>query len=324
MSSVLVVGQDQTLLARHIAKKLNADIILCSTTQFADSETFLSLANPEKIAQARIVLVYQFFQSGSINDQLIGLFECVDQLKKLGSHSITALLPYLPYARQDQGVYKNCDGAAFMVGRCLRALGVQSIHACDVHAVSICPDYPLPLHNLSLENFWHTVILKKILQSYFAQVATKDRPLQDFCIVSPDEGGRERAEKIASLLVVSTAFVRKTRVAPDLAVSYELVGDVRGKRVILIDDIIDTGHTALGACDLLLAQGAVRVYGCFTHAVLAAGAQDRLAASRFAKIFVTDTVVGSEQGHGGTIEVVSINDHLAERLCDLMLQTSIF
>lgn len=315
MSSVLVVGQDQTLLARHIAKTLKTDTVVCWTTQFADSETFLTLASPEKIPQTRIVLVYQFFQTGSINDQLIGLFECIDQLKKLGAHSITALIPYLPYARQDQNACKKYDGAAFMVGRCLRALGVQSVHACDVHAVSMCPNYPLPLHNLSLESFWHTMIIKKILQPLL---------LQHFCIVSPDEGGRERAEKIASLLGVSAAFARKTRVAPDVAVSYDLVGDVQGKQVVLIDDIIDTGHTAVSACDLLLEKGAVGVYGCFTHAVLAAGAFDRLKASRFTKIFVTDTVIGNGQGHGDMIEVVSINDHLAERVCDLMLQTSIF
>ena len=323
MPSLLVIGHKDSPLVHHIAAELNADAVTFTASQFADAEASLTLVHPEKISQAQIILVYQFVRrdvrqdlcAGSINDQLIGLFECIDQLKILGAHSIKVLLPYLPYARHNQSVYKQYDGAAFMVGRCLRALGLDSIYACDLHAISMCPNYPLPLHNLSLEVFWNNVILQKIIQQH---------SMYDFCIVSPDEGGRDRAEKIASLLALPTAFIRKTRVAADMAESYELVGDVHGKQVVLIDDIVDTARTAISACDLLLEQGATYVYGCFTHAVLAADALDRLDVSRFTKIFVTDTVIGCSQKQAHKIQVVSVNNFLAERIRDLVGQTSIF
>lgn len=324
MSPVLVVGQDHLPLTRRIATELNAQVVTFTAIQFADAEAFVSLASPEKISQAQIVVVYQFSPRsskesgtyvGSINDQLMGLFECIDQLKILGARSIKVILPYLPYARHDHSSCKKYDGAAFMVGRCLRALGAQSMYASDVHAVSMCPDYPLPLHNLSLEAFWNNVILQKII---------KQRSMYDFCIVSPDEGGRDRANKIASLLGLESAFMRKMRTTVDVAVSYELVGDVGGKQVILIDDIVDTARTAISACDLLLNQGATNVYGCFTHAVLASGAMDRLMASQFTKIFVTDTVIGNGQKPDDKVEVVSVNDFFAESMRDLVGQTSIF
>lgn len=316
MPSILIVGQKDSLLAFQIAQHLSSDLVSFWSQQFADAEISTTITEPQKIAHANILLVYQLHQAGNkcINDQVMELFVCVDQLKQLGAHNIKVLLPYLAYARQNEGLgtYK---GAAFMIGRCLRTLGADIVYTCDIHAIDTSDLYPLTLHNLSLERFWAEVITKNIIA---------DNDSSNFCIASPDQGGQERAQKIATLLGLSTAFIHKSRPTSDTAVCHEVIGNVHGKQVILVDDIIDTARTASSACNLLLEHGAEKVHGCFTHAILAKDAAQRLMTSKFNKIFITDTILSPKVSDGQRIQIVSLQEYLPLAIRDLVLQTSIF
>jgi ribose-phosphate pyrophosphokinase len=318
----IIIGLPESLLGREIATRCNGIFVPVRLSRFADSEVVSTLDNPEKISGSDVAVVFQFFHGsaamwagvyGNINDQLMGLFAILDLLNTLKAKTLTVILPYFAYARQDESSCKKYPGAVFMIGRCLRALGVKQVIVCDVHAPDIAKTFPLPLTNITMEPFWATVIKEKFMRGVGAN---------QFCIASPDEGGRLRAELVAAQLGISSVFVKKERVAPDNAVGYELVGAVQGKNVIIVDDIIDTAHTALSACALLLQHGAVAVYGCFAHAVLSVGALERLQQSRLQKVFVVDTIVGVELGP--QMNVVSINDYFSRAVADLLAQQNIF
>ncbi len=314
----VLVGQHWSGLTQEIAQRFNTTLIPITVAQFADTETFVSIKDPEKFKDKDVLLVYQLFrvksdavtrsfQQSSINDQLLAIFELVDLLKLFGARSISVVLPYFPYSRQDESVCKKYQGAIFMLGRCFKGLGVKQLAVCDLHAPAVADSYPIKLIHISLENFWHNVIAEQIIAA---------NPKYQYCFVSPDKGGEERVKKMASLFDVSYAVIHKMRIAPDTAVSYDIVGDVYGKKTILIDDIVDTAHTAYGACELLLSKGALHVYGCFTHAVLSAGACERILESKFEKVFVTDSIVGGSLDYIKKLQVIALNGWLANSIVE--------
>jgi ribose-phosphate pyrophosphokinase len=315
MSSILIVGQSWSDLTRSLASHFSTDVIPLTVAQFADTETFVSIENDQRIAGASVLLVYplSYFnhvsssptRHGSLNDQLVGILQAIDLVQQMKAKTIHVLLPYLPYSRQDVSVCKRYQGAIFMLGKCLKALGVQHLAACDLHAPSIQKSFPLDLYNIDVSSFWQQVITRHI---------AKNQPRERLCILSPDEGGKHRAQELASSLNVSYAVVHKVRIAPDTTVSHELVGDVRGKTVIIRDDIIDTAQTARGALDLAFHHGATAAYGCFTHAVFAQGARELLAASPFEKIFITDSIIGLNDEHSDKIQIVSLREYLVHAL----------
>ena len=312
---MVVVGQGWSQLVREIAHTCKAALVPITVAQFADTETCVSLQDSEKIENASVLLAYQMTRFaynsnmveslGSFNDQLVGVLATIDLVRLMKAHSIVVLLPYLPYARQDESVCKRYQGAVFMLGRCLKALGVQMLATCDLHAPDIVDTYPVKIHHFSTEDFWKPVVLEHII---------KDGDIRSFCIVSPDKGGEARAHTLATLLKTSHGYMRKVRLDTDIAKSLDLVGDVKGKQVILLDDIIDTGRTATSACDLLLKSGARAVHGCFTHGVFSRGSVHRLAESNFESIFVTDSIVGTELEYPSKVQVISLNGFLASRV----------
>ncbi|MFA5306618.1 MAG: ribose-phosphate diphosphokinase [Candidatus Babeliales bacterium] len=313
-SSLIVVGQSWSSLANTLAQNLSADLVPLTIASFADTETFVSLKDVTHCSGKHVVLIYQFVHfdghqrisaDNGINDQLVGVLQTIDILGQAKPSTLTVVLPYFPYARQEVAVDDAFQGAVFMLGRCYQALGVKKLVACDLHAPIIQRSFPVALHHIQLTDFWYRVVREHILQG---------QPGDQLCIASPDEGGKDRAHALAALLNVPLVVVHKKRVDHDVAVSYELIGDVRGKRVIILDDIIDTAHTAMGACDLLRAQGARAVYGCFTHAIFSQGARERLDESNFEKILVSDSVLGLEFDGYKKIHAVTLTDYLVKVL----------
>jgi len=202
----------------------------------------------------------------------------VRRFKGGGASNIILVLPYLPYARHE----KELTSVTHFFGTLLKQAGVDLLITSDVHSAEVESVMSLNLHNISLASLWSEHLTEKFI---------KEAPGQDWCLVSPDKGGRERVEQIAALLNLPMAVVKKERRGADQAKALELEGDVARKSVILIDDILDTGRTAISACDLLLERGAVRVIGCFSHPVFSPGAIERLSKSRMEKIVVTDTIL---------------------------------
>ncbi len=301
MSSVLVVGQERSTLVHHLVQRLDASMLVFSIDRFADAEMLVTFSSPEPIDHDIVLVVFQFVFGAmpeakklSVNDQILGLLQMLDALRTRGARAIRLVLPYLPYARQERAV--------FMLGRCLKALGVQEIVVCDMHDAMICPMFPIPLHNFSTAALWTDLIQKNIIKDAGGNV----------CVGSPDQGGRARAQALAALLAVPCVYAKKNRVAPDKAVAYELIGDVRGKTVFLVDDIIDTGNTAASACAMLKDEGALRIYGFFTHAVFSNDQQLQRIQGCFEKIFVTDSVFNTlVERPASMIQKISLNPFLS-------------
>ncbi|MFA6263398.1 MAG: ribose-phosphate diphosphokinase [Candidatus Babeliales bacterium] len=317
-TSLIVIGQPWSLLTNALAQRTSSDLVPLTVATFADTETFVSLENGSRCAGKHVILVYQFmhfdqhkeaFVCNGINDQLLGVLQAIDLLHQMKASSIDVVMPYFPYARQEISVDKNYQGAVFMLGRCYKALGVRTVIACDVHAPIIQRSFPVAINHIQLTEFWFRVVRDHILQG---------QPSDQLCVASPDAGGHDRAQALAALLNVPCVMVNKKRIANDQAVSYELTGDVNHKRVIILDDIIDTAHTALGACDLLLEHGARAIYGCFTHAIFSQGAGERLDHSNFEKIFVSDSIFGLDAEQYKKIQIVSLHDYLAKILEPLL------
>jgi len=309
MNKILVIGQPNVPLAQSIATACHADFFPIIIDQFADTSMTASFSTKPDCAGADVLLVYQFAyvhdgsqKAFSINDQLFGIFQLIDLVRQMKACSISVVMPSLAYARQDVTPCKQYQGFVFSLGNLFKALGVKHLVACQLHTTAIIDSFPVHLEHCSLEPLWKVAIEKNIL----SKVSNAS-----WCVVSPDKGGAQRAQALASLLDLPSAVIHKTRVAQDAAISYELVGDVAGKHIILFDDIIDTGRTAISACDLLLAKGAVAVYGCMTHAVFSQGTIERLESSRFQEMWVTNSLIHVSALANQKLHVISLDDFVA-------------
>jgi ribose-phosphate pyrophosphokinase len=170
--------------------------------------------------------------------------------------------------------------------------GIDEIMACETHSSSCI----FPGYELCLASMWKDVLAKEF---------------KDFCILSPDFGGLERAMLLASMCNTSVVHVEKKRIAYDKSIALKLVGDVVGKNIVLLDDIVDTGATAVHAAELAIASGAKRVVACFTHAVLSDGAVERLEKSPIERMWFSNSVF-CQQDLKGKIQVVSIDQEIAD------------
>jgi ribose-phosphate pyrophosphokinase len=315
MSTIVLIGQKTNPLVTHLAQKHTAATLYFTVTQFADTELFVAfddISNGiDHIKNARVFIAYQFptrlVPTLSINDHLVVLTRIIDIVKNFSPESITLVVPYLPYSRQDRSTYSPFLGGIFTLGRILNAIGVEQVITCDLHAPIVAENFPMPITHISLDNFWVSVLKEQ----FDAQAMQKD-----FCIVSPDKGGFSRAQAVATALQIPVAVAHKKRVGTDNTISFALDGSVAGKNVIIIDDIIDTGGTALGALDVVIKNGANDVYACFSHAVLAKNALEKLDKSVCKKIMVTNTLenVAAAQKQSGKISVHDVNAFLTEHI----------
>jgi ribose-phosphate pyrophosphokinase len=321
MKSV-VVGQAGLPLAAALAQRLEGDLVSVGFNQFSDTECYLKFHPNVSLAQATVFVVFQFscgaktgncmegcLAAGSLNDQLLGLFSLLDLLAQQGVAAVHLVLPYMPYSRQELSFDDGYQGAVYMLGRCLKALGVQSVFLCDAHEPSMSNNFPVSLHLIPMTDLWVSVARSSILGQ---------RGGDAWCVISPDEGGRNRAAALAQGLDLPTAFMRKKRVDVDEAHVRELVGSVQGKRVLMIDDIVDTARTAQSACALLKKQGALSVVSCNTHAMVGVEAYQRLINSGCERVFVTDTVTNENAQPHERLSIVPASDFIVERIVGII------
>lgn len=244
---------------------------------FADTETviFVDSDSREKINGQKVFINCKFSPIGNrpINDQLFDLFVLASRVRSLGAREIVAVLPYLPYSRQAK------DGGFRLIGNFFKESGIDSIFCCEVHDAHSSEYFDLT--SVSLAEFWRNLLADNL----------GEKILSDLCVASPDKGGTKRAEALASVLGVSFVAVDKKRIGKDKSVAIGLSGEVEGKVVVLVDDIIDTGITAVNAAEILLENGATDVFACFAHPVLSGGALDRLKNSKISKIWVTNSFI---------------------------------
>jgi len=318
-SKLVIVGSHNSVLAQKAAHSIGCDLISFTQAHFSDTESTIILEREQDIAGASVLLFFQFYSQHAqayINNQLFDLLLITQMLKQLGAVKISLVLPYLPYARQE----KNTQSGAIVFGHLIQQAGADELIVLDVHTEKLLSLMPIPLHTLSLTHVWKSV---------YADFIGQDQ--EQICLVSPDVGGCQRVQDLQDLLQnyagvteCSSAFIKKTRDVDGKPRVLDLVGDVTGKIVFLIDDIVDTAQTAIRACDLLLERGALKVIGFFSHAVLSSQAYEKLKVSKFERIFLTDTLVYDSSVFDKKYTVISIHDFLVQALVKALNNTNVY
>lgn len=260
-------------LAEEIATVLDLKLADATVGRFRDGEIFVRIE--ESVRGADVFVVQP--TSTPVNEHLMELLVTIDALRRASADRITAVLPYYGYARQDRKTKPRDPITAKLVANLLTVAGLNRVVTMDLHAAQIQGFFDIPVDHLPAG---------PILAEYFQQRGLHEGAV----VVSPDLGGVTRARGLANRLGVPIAIIDKYRPEPNVSEVMHIIGKVQGKRVIIIDDIVDTAGTiALGA-QALLEKGATEVYACCTHAILSDPAPDRIEQSVLKELVVTNTI----------------------------------
>ncbi|MGL4647135.1 MAG: ribose-phosphate diphosphokinase [Mycoplasmoidaceae bacterium] len=278
MSNLKLFGlSNAKLLVKEISKKLKIDEGSIDTFRFADGEI---LVKPQQTVRARDVFLFQS-TSHPVNDNLMELLIAIDAMKRASAASITVVIPYFGYARQDRKSKGREPITARLVANLIENAGADKIILMDIHSEQIQGFFNSPVDTLKASG----IILEKVL---------KDINKKDLCIISPDYGGVKRARTIATRLNVPLGIIDKRRPEPNKVEVFDILGNVQGKDCLLTDDIIDTGNTALEAVDLILKKGAKSVSIMCTHGVFSNNAIEKfinyLDSGKLKKLYITDSI----------------------------------
>jgi len=294
---IAIIGGDaHPALARDIARLIGAPLIPTSISAFADGETRVRLESDVQDCDLYIVQP----TSPPTNERLMTLALIADAACAGGAGRVTAVVPYFGYARQD--VRKNAGEprSARLAGRVLLTAGVDRLIAMELHSPALESAFEMPLLHLQADELMLPAI--------------SGWGIRDLAIVSPDAGGMKRAQRYAIALKASLAVVAKGRPGPDIAVSLQVLGEVRGRTCLIVDDMASTGGTIVGAAQALLEAGAKEVHAVFIHAVMAPGALERICAGSVRRILTTDSV---RRAPDPRMEAVSIAPLLARSVSQL-------
>jgi ribose-phosphate pyrophosphokinase len=268
----LFSGNANRPLAEEIARYLHVPLGDAEVSRFSDGEVFVQIN--ENVRGTDVFVVQP--TCPPVNDTLMELLVMIDALKRASARRITAVLPYYGYGRQDRKVQPRVPITAKLVADLLEAAGVDRMLALDLHAGQIQGFFNIPVDHL----FAAPVIIDYL--------GKKD--LRDAVIVAPDAGGVERARAIAKRLKASLAIIDKRREGPNQAVAMHLIGDVRGRDTVVIDDMIDTAGTLLQAVSAVEREGARRILACGVHPVLSGPAIERIQGSPLEETVVTNSI----------------------------------
>ena len=305
-------GNSNQDLAKAVCHILQVPLGESQVNNFSDGETQVEI---KESVRGTDVFVIQSTCT-PVNQSYMELFIMLDALKRASAASVTAVIPYYGYARQDRKVAPRAPISAKCMADLLTKAGAGRIISIDLHSAQIQGFFDCPVD--------HLYAIPTLARAWKELMGESD----DIVTVSPDAGGVERARAFAKRINSSLVIVDKRRTAPGEAKAMHLIGDVAGKTAVIIDDMIDTAGTLTQAVDSLLKNGAKQVFAIATHPVFSGPAIARLRESRIEKVFVTDTIpLSAEAKESGKISVVSIAPVLAEaikRIHDHDSVTSLF
>ena len=293
----VLTGNANRQLAKDVCKHLNTELIDSEVTHFSDGEIAVNIK--ETVRGADVFIVQPTHEP--VNDNLMELLIMIDACKRASAGRINAVIPYYGYARQDRKTKPREPITAKLVANLIEKAGADRAVLMDLHAGQIQGYFDIPVDHLSAI---------KHLAEYF-----KSLNLNDVVVVSPDLGGVTRARNFANELDAPIAIIEKRRPKPNVSEVMNVIGDVKGKTCILVDDIIDTAGTICHAAEYLTEKGgAKKVYGCATHGVLSGPAIERLISSKLEEFVITDTIPLNIGNVTDKIKVVSIADQLAKAI----------
>jgi ribose-phosphate pyrophosphokinase len=303
----LVAGNSNRPLAEAISGILKLPLTRSIVRRFADMEVFVEV---QENMRGEDVYVLQS-TSFPANDNLMELLILVDALKRSMARRITAVMPYFGYARQDRRPGPRTPISAKLVANLIERAGVDRVMTVDLHAGQIQGFFDIPTDNL----FAAPTMMRDIQERY---------GVDNLVVVSPDVGGVVRARALAKRIEVPIAICDKRRERPGESEVLNVIGEVDGKRCILIDDIVDSGGTLVNAANALLAKGASEVIGYITHGVLSGGAVAKVAASNLKTLVITDTIQPTEAAKSApNIRVLSLAPLLAEAIARTAREESV-
>lgn len=297
---VILSGTGSQPLAQKICDKLGKPLGRTEIRRFSDGEIFVEIGEN---VRGRDVYVVQS-TARPVNDSLMELLIMIDALKRASAKDITAVIPYYGYARQDRKVAPRTPISAKLTADLLTAAGATRVVSMELHAGQIQGFFDIPFDNL-----FASPVMLEYLRGELKGVADR------LVMVSPDAGGVERARYYAKHLDATVAVIDKRRTGPNVAKAMNIIGDVKGRVAVILDDMIDTAGTLTEAAAAVIEHGATDVYALATHGVLSGPAVDRINSSRIRKVIVTDTIPLSEQARASQkIHQLSIADLLAEAI----------
>jgi ribose-phosphate pyrophosphokinase len=292
----LFSGNANRALAEEIAAGLGVVLGQAEVARFSDGEVFVQI--DENVRGADVFVLQP--TCPPVNDNLMELLVMLDAFKRASAQRITAVLPYYGYGRQDRKVRPRVPISAKLVADLITVAGAHRVLAIDLHAGQIQGFFDIPVDHL----FAAPVIIE-----YVQRLG-----LEDLVVVAPDAGGVERARAIAKRLDAGLAIVDKRREGPNVSVFMHLIGEVRGRDCLIIDDMIDTGGTLVQAADALKRERARRILACGVHPVLSGPALARISGAPLELLVVTNTIpLGKDKEHP-KITVLSVAPLLAEAI----------
>ena len=291
-------GNANPELAAKIAAFLETPLSKCKTTRFSDGESFVEINENVRGVDAFVIQP----TCSPVNDNVMELLIMCDALRRASAGSITAVIPYYGYARQDRKVAPRTPITSKLVADLISAAGVTRVVSMDLHAGQIQGFFNIPFDHL----FAMPVMLEDYLKKNFDS---------NTVFVSPDAGGVERARAYSKRLNASLAIIDKRRERANVSEVMNLIGDVKGRECVILDDMIDTAGTLVGAAKALMEEGATRVVACATHGVLSGPAVQRIIDSPLSEVVVTDTIPLTDAAKAsGKIKQVSIARLLGEAI----------
>ncbi len=289
-------GNSNKPLAEAIAKELNLKLSDIEVGHFSDGETSVHIG---ETVRGRDVFIIQS-TSYPVNENLMELLVCIDALRRASAGRITAVIPYFGYARQDRKARPRDPITAKLVADIITSAGADRILTIDLHAAQIQGFFDIPVDHLEGG---------PILYKHFKNLVN-----EDFVVVSPDVGSVSRARNVAAKLNCPMAIIDKRRPKANQVEIMNIIGDVKGKTCLLVDDMIDTAGTICQGAQALKNNGAQKIYACCTHAVLSGPAIERLQNSAIDKVVTLDTIDQPAEKRIDKLEILSVAKLMARAI----------
>ena len=303
----IISGNSNPILANQISEELKVKTIDVTVTRFSDQEVFVEIN--ENIRGKNIFVI----QSTSMpaNDHIMELLITIDALKRASANTVTAVIPYFGYARQDRKVGPRTPISAKLIADVLTTAGIDRLLTIDLHAGQIQGFFDIPVDNL----YAAPVITKDILKNY------KDK---DLVVISPDVGGVVRARGIAKRINGDLAIVDKRRDKANESEVMNIIGDINNRDCIIVDDIVDTAGTLCNAAEALINEGANSVSAYITHGVLSGPAIERLQNSKLKELVITDSIAPTKLIlDASNIRIINLAPLIAEAIRRISSDSSV-
>lgn len=289
-------------LAKEICQHAGIELGKCDVKHFADGEIIVELN--ESVRGKNVYIVQS--TCSPVSSNIMELLIAIDACKRASAKSIAVVIPYYGYARQDRKAKPRQPITSKLVADLLETAGADRIVTCELHATQIQGFFNMPADDISCIG---------VIAQYFI---SKGFTGEDIVVVSPDHGGTTRARKLAEMLHAPLAIIDKRRPKPNVAEAMNLIGDVDGKKAIIVDDIVDTAGTLMTGIDMLYTKGATEVYTACVHGVLSGPAIERIKNSRIVEFVCTNTIdQGDKAKELDKMKVLSVGEILSYILAQI-------